>query len=459
MIASKAFARFAGVAAGLVFALGIVAGTGCDLEIGDLNNPGLDELQETPTRVSVAAAATGLLIGNRSNYAAANGYVSQLGILGRESYNFDVADPRYIDELLKGKLSKGSPFGGNFWGFPYANIRLANIVQTAVEKVDFSGEEKSATVGFSKTIAALDLLTVIVTHDTNGAVIDTTQPLDGDLAPIVDKDETYAEIARLLDEGAAELAGGGAEFPFPLSDGYAGFDTPATFLKFNKAIRARVAVYMAKYDEALSALAGSFLDEMAMTVAGMEVGVYHSYSTSPGDAVNGLINPNIYAHPSVMTDAEAGDARYARKIATVPKGGGVPGLSSNLVFTAYDGPAAPVPIIRNEELILLKAEALFNSGMVAQAVDELNIVRTVSGGLTAIGGNPTAMEFVDALLYERRYSLLFEGGHRWIDTRRLGRTADLPLDDPAHILNIRYPIPQAECNARPGEPACTLGST
>ena len=42
--------------------------------------------------------------------------------------------------------------------------------------------------------------------------------------------------------------------------------------------------------------------------------------------------------------------------------------------------------------------------------------------------------------------------------RRFGRMMTLPLDMPDHVRNVRYPIPLAECNARPGEPACELGS-
>ncbi|HET9990718.1 MAG TPA: hypothetical protein VFQ65_19445, partial [Kofleriaceae bacterium] len=93
-----------------------VAVAGCNLDIGDLNNPSLDDLQNHPTAALVEAAATGLLIGNRVNVATEVGYVNQLGILGRESYNFDQADPRYITELLQSPLAAGSPFGGAFWG-------------------------------------------------------------------------------------------------------------------------------------------------------------------------------------------------------------------------------------------------------------------------------------------------------------------------------------------------------
>lgn len=437
--------------------LTIVGLAACDLDVPDLNNPSIDDLEKNPTVASVTAASTGLLIGNRRNTAQANGYVSQLGILGRESYNFDQADPRYVGELLQGRLNQGSPFGGNFWTGPYANIRLANTIQRAVDKVPaFSAEERAAIKGFSKTIEALDLLEVANTRDTNGGIIDTDKPLGEPLGAVVGKTEMFTEIARILDEAAMDLAAGGDEFPFALGPGYDGFDEPMTFRAFNRAIRARVAVYQKDYATALTALSMSFIDETPTTLADLTLGVYHSYSTGPGDQVNNLINPNIYAHPSVKADAMAGDARLARKVKMAAKAGSAQGLTSTDAFAVYSGPGASVPIIRNEELLLLLAEARFFTGDVPGAYMALNAVRTLSGGLAALTPQPDMMMFVDALLYERRYSLLFEG-HRWIDLRRFMRP--LPLDMATHVQNVRYPLPLSECNARPNEPACELGST
>jgi starch-binding outer membrane protein, SusD/RagB family len=452
--------RLVTLALGGVLALAVPA---CDLSVPDLNNPGLDELESNPTAVSVGAACTGLLIGNRGNVGAENGSVDQLGILGREAYNFDQADPRYVGELIQGPLNPGGPFGGNFWQLPYANLRLGAIILVAVDKVsELSDEQKSGIRGFTKTIAALDLLAVIVTRDDNGAVIDIGRSLDEALPPIVGKAETYAKIASLLDDGASDLGKAGDSFPFLLSEGYSGFTTPPTFLTFNRALRARVAVYTKDYATALTALAGSFIDDSTDEAPDFNVGVYHSYSTKSGDVVNGLINPNIYAHPSLETDAMKNgtivDLRYTRKVAKAKKAGAAMGLSSTLQFTPlYPGPTSPISILRNEELILLKAEALFFTGMVAQAVIELNIVRQGSGGLPALVGLPSEATFISQLLYERRYSLLFEGGHRWIDLRRFNQP--LPLDKPDDTRNVRYPIPLTECNARPNDAACGLGST
>ena len=41
---------------------------------------------------------------------------------------------------------------------------------------------------------------------------------------------------------------------------------------------------------------------------------------------------------------------------------------------------------------------------------------------------------------------------------RLGLMDELPLDLDTHGRNVRYPLPASECDARPGEPACAIGS-
>jgi hypothetical protein len=446
----------------LVIAATLAAAPGCELDVPDLNNPGIGDLEENPTVANVTAACTGLLIGNRRNHAAANGYVSQLGILGRESYNFDQADPRYVGELLQGSLNAGSPFGGNFWALPYANIRLANTILKAIDKVpELTAMDKAGIKGYVKTIKALDLLEVISTRDDIGAVIDTDHPIGDPLGPIADKAAVLTEIASLLDTAATDLNGGDEEFLFAFGSGYDGFDTPETFRKFNRAVRARVAAYQKNYAVALTALGESFIDDAVTTQAELDAGVYYSYSTGAGDTTNALINPNIFAHPSLMTivmsNGATPDKRFTAKVKTTAMPGSAQGLTSNLAFTIYASPAAPVSLIRNEELLLLRAEAKFFTSDVPGAVADLNIVRTVSGGLTAIAGTPAEDAFVTALLYERQFSLLFEG-HRWIDARRFDKLDTLPLDKPEHTRNRRYPIPLAECNARPGDAKCSMTS-
>ena len=164
--------------AGIVGALAITA---CDLDVPDLNNPGIDELREHPTAISIGVATTGLLIGNRTTHGAENGYVSQIGILGRESYCFDAADPRFVDELLAGDLNPGSPFGGNFWTIQYSNIRLGDIIVVATDKVaDFTTEQRAAIVGFVYTIQALDLKWPDVSEKEHEANLEARRELEGE---------------------------------------------------------------------------------------------------------------------------------------------------------------------------------------------------------------------------------------------------------------------------------------
>ncbi|HUP00682.1 MAG TPA: RagB/SusD family nutrient uptake outer membrane protein [Gemmatimonadota bacterium] len=427
----------------------------------DFNNPSIDELQENPTRAGVIPAATGLLVGARDNIAEFNGYISLTGILGRESYNLDGADTRYATEMYTGAvLNPGSPaLGGNLWALRYKNIRNANIVLNALNALldappeGMTPAEKEATRGFTKTIQALDFLLIINTRDVNGAPIDVDRPITDPPAPIESKEEVFAHIVSLLEEARTHLQAGGSEFPFPLSPGFAGFDRPATFLEFNRALLARVEVYRMEFDPGAAARALAALNEsFVSTAAPLDRGIYHVFSGGSGDLTNGLVDPDLFAHTSLEADAEQQpngqlDARFLRKVAE-GESRTLLNLTSDLRFAPlYPSPFAPVSIIRNEELILLRAEANIGLGNVATAAQDINFVRVNSGGL-APRNDLTAANILDELLDQKRYSLVFEGGHRWIDMRRYGRLDELPLDRPGDVVHAAFEIPVDEELAR-----------
>jgi hypothetical protein len=430
-----------------------------ELTVPDYNNQDLDILQSNPTPTIIAQAAQGMLIGSRTYMGAQNGYVSLLGIVGRESYNFDPADPRFITEMLIGPLDGGSPaFGANLYALFYRNIRLGNTILAALDRVELMTDaQKEAVRGFVKTVQAHDFLMLINTRDDLGLPIDVDIDPTAPPAPIVAKPQVFARIVQLLDEARTHLQAGGASFPFSPGPGFAGFNTPATFLQVNRALKARVDVYMGNYAAALTSLGGSFLS----TSASLDLGAFHAFSTQSGDVDNQLFDPNgraILAHPSIVPDARpradgSADLRVGRKVTTLAEPRTVQDITTNLRFTIYNGSAAPIPIIRNEELILLRAEARYNTGDPVGALDDINFIRQTSGGLAPRGPFVDANDFVTELLYNRRYSLLFEGGHRWIDARRLGRLGDLPRALPTHTVPTRFPYPEGECLARDPAPA------
>lgn len=445
-------------------ALAFTAACSTDFAVPDLNNPGLEQLEGgDPTRSAVVDATQGLLIGSRTAVSNQSGYVSHLGMLGRESLTFDNSDPRYFDEILAGLLNPGNgAFGGSGWGPRYTNIRNANIVLNSLENASgFTAAELEGIRGFAKTIQALDFLMVTNMRGSNGAALDVNRPLGDDPAPFVSEDQMLQGVVTLLSEAATHLGAAGSAFAFQLSDGYGDFDDPASFLQFNRALLARVEVYRGDYSAAISALNASFLD----LNGDFDLGVYHSYGTGSGDATNGLFqgsDPQIVAHPTVWTDAPLKgngdrDDRVTSKVqALSPTKSDPRGVTSDVRFIHYPSLSASTPIIRNEELILLWAEAQYFAGNPGQALTAINEVRTRSGGLDPAVAPANDTEFVDLLLGERRWSLLFEGGHRWLDARRFGRLGDLPLDRPTDLIPTAFPIPRNECIARELSVPCSV---
>ena len=445
----------------LLLALGSVLLAGCDdLTVPDYNNPSIEDLQSSPTRTAVLTAATGLLVGARLNIADPNAYISLLGILGRESYNFDTAEPRFVTELLVGPLTPGGAFGGNLWTLRYRNIRNANILLNALDEVPgLTEQEKNAVRGFAKTIQALDYLLIINTRDLNGAVIDVNRSLselNDAPPPFATRDEVLAYVERLLNEAAGNLQSAGGSFPFPLSSGFAAFDTPTSFVRFNRALKARVDAYQRTYPEALQALQASFLD-LSLP---LEYGAYYDFAAGSGETLNNLSSATIRAHPSIVANAQRQasgevDRRVQEKIVQLTPRSQL-GLSSDIGFGIYPDPDSPVPIITNEELLLLRSEARWFTGDRVGAIADLNRVRLEAGGLAPIPVPASDDAYVTALLRERAYSLLFEG-HRWIDVRRFNRLDTLPRDLPSHTVQARFPVPEAECLARNLSGECGAG--
>jgi hypothetical protein len=164
-------------------------------------------------------------------------------------------------------------------------------------------------------------------------------------------------------------------------------------------------------------------------------------------------------HRSIRTNVPtkpggANDDRYTAKvIARTLTSAGEPPLSSDLGWVRYPRPDASIPIIRNEELILLRAEANNALGNALPAANDINYIRATSGGLAldATLAGATQPARLDAIVQQRTYSLLYEG-HRWFDMRRLGRLAQLPIDRTGDVVHASLPTPINEVLARQGTP-------
>jgi hypothetical protein len=442
---------------GAALVLGLLTGSACSYDIANPNSPNV--IGENPNRSEVTAAALGLLIATRSDLAD---FVRNAGILGREAYRFDGSDPRFVGELMQGPLDAGGrAFGGNHWNEEYAAIRSGNDLLSVVGTSSFlSAEEQSAVTGFVHTIQAFNFLIVLDAHTQDSIPIDVGTDVTAPPAAFRSQVDAYAHVAGLLDSAVTELQAGGSAFPFTLPRGFTGFNTPATFIPFNRALRARVAVYRGDFTGALGFLAQSFYNPTPPV--DMNLGVYMDYSAGPGDFANPLaIDPQTgenFGHPSLEARAQLQpsgdpDQRFLDKLVKrAPRSAGTPqALSSDLGWIRYPSPNSPIPLIRNEELILLHAEASLGLGDLPTVVNDLNIVRQTSGLLAPYAGGVDAASLQTELLYNRRYSLVYEGGHSWIDFRRFNRLADLATNErpgpPPDVIFTTLPIPTSEVQA------------
>jgi hypothetical protein len=452
------------VRAGLFAALVLLAGCNADrLNVPSFNDPAVGPSD----RPLLQNLASGIVAEQRGGMA---GLVSNIGIFGRESYNYTGSEPRNVTFFLSTFPLDNSGFTNGQWDPRFRNIRNALNFNVVVDGAGFLTEgEKNAARGFANTMRALDLYYVIATRDSLGAPT-AVDLVNNSAQPFVNRDSVYRYISGTLDQANQQLQTAAATpFPFTLPAGFAGFNTPATFRQFNRALAARIQVYRGTlgcgatcFTAALAALNESFIN--AAAGADLRRGVYHTYSTASGDALNGLnnaVSPDVLAHPSIRPDAQLQangqpDARLTAKVRTISPARNAPGtnlgIPTDVAFTLYPDQATPIPIIRNEELILLRAEANIGLGNFATAITDLNLIRSAAGSLPPIVALANADAAVTALLYERRYSLLFEG-HRWFDVRRYRRMNTVPLDLPSHFRVNVMPVPQAECVFRATQPA------
>ena len=437
---------------------------GCkDTAQPDQNNPSLEGVQANPSRVTVTQMVRGVLEGYRLN----SGFPLNFSIIGRDAYNLQKAEPRNTGELLGTSNLDPGGFGAAFWGGQYRTVRTANVLLASLpSSTALTDQEKETASGIVNTIKALELFTVWMAHDTAGIVV----KVDGDPAtpsPILCRDPAIDAIAALLDSAKTQISAGVASgFPYTaLPAGFANFNNQANFLKFNRAWKAKADVYNRQYQSALTALSESFVDTgsnltFTQARAVLDRGPAHVFSTAAGDALTTLfaaLTGTVRAHPSVLTDAETGpngiDARYTAKVTTTTSASDQ-GVSSNLGFIVYPTNTSPLPIIRNEELILLRAQANHGLGNLDAAARDVNFIRTRSGNL-APKTYASLDELLDDLLYNKRYSLLYETGTRWVDMRFYNRLDQLPKDLPTHHVHANYPVPANESLVRGGSVACT----
>ncbi|MES2063618.1 MAG: RagB/SusD family nutrient uptake outer membrane protein [Bacteroidota bacterium] len=431
---------------GLVFTLS------CKLEaVTDPNNPSITSITSNATIGQLQNLVTGLEATSK-NYLSTS--ANAFGTFGREIWFFNSADSRNIQYWLgQAQAIPDATFygvGGAYTG-PYGAIKQANVLVSAVNNTSsVTAEQKNAYIGFAKTIQGYQYLVPANSQYQNGIRIDVSDPLNP--GKFVGYNDALKAIKGILDDGYAALNKAGATLPFKLTAGYTNFNTPAGLAKINRAIAARTAIYQKDWQGALDALQNSFFD----LKGDINIGPAHVYGGPPESynplyyVLNASLSSAPVVHPSLITDALPGDSRvktkfFFRTAPLVNTVGKVP-LSSQYQDNRWATNTAPIKYIRNEELILIYAEASAQLGHTDDAVGAINTIRKAAN-LTDYTGAKDLNSLITEILFQRRYSLWFEpAGHRWIDARRYNRLNEIPVAADAGAVFTQLATPTSEIN-------------
>lgn len=423
-------------------------------QIDDPNNPSVSSVTNDASKQQIQFLLTGLESRHR-------GYVTNISqawnTFGREIWYLNASDPRFQTDWLgqAGRVPDRSYFGfgntgGGSWASPYQAIKQADVLVTSAENASvLTDAERRAVSGFAKMIQGFQFMIPANFVYQNGIRIDVKDQLNP--GPFVGYGAAMDHVKSLLDQADQELSSAGTgNFPFRLTPGFTGFNTVEGIRQVNKAITARANAYRKDWQGVLTALDGSFM----ILTGSLSNGPSHPYN-GPPDAFNPLfyvpnaaINTIVVVHPSVLEDATPGDLRVAQKFLRRTTPVTVTTDATPLVGTHQDARWAsnttPLPFIKNEELILLKAEAHANLNQTSQAVEAINIIR-IAAGIGVYSGSTAQAALIDEILYQRRYSLWAEPwGHRWIDARRYDKLSEIPTSYDKGTIFTQFPHPQAE---------------
>jgi len=272
-------------------------------------------------------------------------------------------------------------------------------------------------------------------------------------APFTDRVAVLRSAVAQLEAAAALLAATPVSADFTAKI-VPGLDLPNTL----QALIARYSLLAGDYDKALAA-AGR-VDLSKRSVFNFDDNTRNPLFEAAFGNRNVFEPTNANLGLAGALAPEPGDRRLPFYIRATP------GPTQNLGTGFYTASGAPVPVYVPGEMLLIRAEAYARKGDVANAVVELNKVRTSTSaatlnsaglptappgaGLPAYAGSPTAADVLLDILRNRNIELAFQG-FRLEDSRRFGRPGPGAAD--AERNRNFYPYPRVERENNPATPS------
>jgi starch-binding outer membrane protein, SusD/RagB family len=442
-----------------------------------LNAPSQDNVV-AGTAQPVQNLVTGVVAQDRAS-AMVFGYLLYPETEARNSVRIDPNEPRFINELIAVPIDPSDFIGSSTWTGFYSEIRAANQLITSPSLSGLSASDKAATIGFAQMMKALDYIRLIQLRDSLGVPIQIST--GAALDPIRTKAAVLKYISGLLDSANTSLAAGSATMPFALPDGFKAngdYTKAANLILLANGLKGMVEVYRGFdhanpcstcFATAITALTTALAGLPATpTASALQGGPYYQFNPSaPESFSNPMVDNHIFLTDNFVQSIQAGDARSSK----IAKSASASSTVNGLQLTYRDPITDPsilsnltrdIPIVRNAAFYLLRAQAEAETGAFAAATADVNVVRTVEGGLAPYATFPDVATARAAILYEYRYSFIYEGPYHLIALREYGditkayvTQAGMPTvsSDPSHSsdpLQTALPIPANELAARNG---------
>jgi starch-binding outer membrane protein, SusD/RagB family len=166
----------------------------------------------------------------------------------------------------------------------------------------------------------------------------------------------------------------------------------------------------------------------------------------------GSVRPNYMLTTGLLTAFETGDLRKVNWVNSVTIGTQTYHYPYKYKQSSSSGAVTEYNVVlRLAEQYLVRAEALARQNKIAEAIADINSIRT-RAGLPAIATNSSSEQCLQAIGQERRIELFAEWGHRWFDLKRTHRAnavLSAAKGNKWQASDQLYPIPFSELEADP----------
>jgi len=380
----------------------------CNLDLQNPNQPTEGQVTNSPD--GVIALATGL----QGRFSQSYGNYAYMAGLVTDEFASTTAALISISDAEQGSVPPGTGIAENVFNSEYRTVRTADDLLTGASAL--AGQFDPG------TLSGLRALAFALKAESLGETLQSYQQIPintfGVTAPTyVARAEALALVRTLLDSAEAEIATTPPSAFFNANILTPGVSLPNVIHLF----RAR---YARMGGDDATAIAASNLVARSGTVA-------MSVLTFPAPTVNFYANVTggtngIAPRRQWRTSMTGGDQRFTWFVVPSTTSTGRVGALLD-AWLRYANPQGSLPVYFPDEALLIKAEALANTGQLAPSQAVLDSVRTDCTGnrgiddpkacLAPLVGALTQPQLITEIYNQRRYELLGTG-LRWEDSRR-----------------------------------------